>query len=271
MKKQTNMKIWRSGSLPGVELLRASRTQHYFPKHFHDTYVIPLLELGTMLSIYRGRQNALRPGDIDILEPGVVHTSWPGEECGWSYRCLYISPEFLRHSVLEFGKLYLPSLDPLLGRREPSLFRHLQRAHHHLETDEEGLEGETLLTTALAELVERSAAVPHRAVRSGNEPGHVGTVRAYLDAHYGTRVSLAQLATMVELNPVYLVRSFRRKVGLPPHAYQRQVRLTRARQMLQSGMPVADVACAVGFADQSHLTRVFKQAMGIAPAEYAKG
>jgi AraC family transcriptional regulator len=79
------------------------------------------------------------------------------------------------------------------------------------------------------------------------------------------------LARMVELNPVYLGRSFRQHMGLPPHAYQRQIRLNRACRMLQLGVPASQVGYAVGFADQSHLTRVFKRVLGVTPAQYARG
>jgi AraC family transcriptional regulator len=144
-------------------------------------------------------------------------------------------------------------------------------AHLRLEADNDELEGETLLTGGLAALVERFAGSPHKIIQVGCEPRHVSTIRSFLDEHYDRRVSLAELARIVELNPVYLVRSFRQHVGLPPHAYQRQTRLNRACRMLQLGAPASEVAYAVGFADQSHLTRVFKQLLGVAPAQYARG
>jgi transcriptional regulator GlxA family with amidase domain len=62
---------------------------------------------------------------------------------------------------------------------------------------------------------------------------------------------------------------FHREVGLPPHAYQIQVRVARARALIATGVPLAEVASMTGFADQSHLTRLFKRIVGVPPGQYA--
>jgi AraC-like DNA-binding protein len=59
-------------------------------------------------------------------------------------------------------------------------------------------------------------------------------------------------------------------VGLPPHAFQLDLRIARARALLAAGDPPAAVAAACGFYDQAHLTRVFKQAVGVPPGRYAR-
>jgi AraC-like DNA-binding protein len=271
MQNPTNIRMRCPGGLDGVELIRVLKSRYCFPKHFHDTYSIRLFEAGAVESFHHGRCNELTAGDIDVLEPGTVHTASTADKAGWSCRCLHISKEFFEFSALEFGATRLPPLKPLLGRNERSLFLRLQWAHHHLEADNNELEGETLLTESLAALVERFAGGPHKIIPDGHEPQHVSTIRSFLDEHYDRRISLAYLARMVELNPVYLVRSFRQHVGLPPHAYQRQVRVNWASRMLRLGAPASEVASAVGFADQSHLTRVFKQMRGVTPAQYAQG
>ena len=56
---------------------------------------------------------------------------------------------------------------------------------------------------------------------------------------------------------------------MPLHAYQTQLRLNRARGLLTAGLPTAEVAVMVGFYDQSHLGRFFREAYGVAPGRYA--
>ena len=87
-----------------------------------------------------------------------------------------------------------------------------------------------------------------------------------LDADYG----LAELATEMGLTKFHLIRSFKRKYGITPHAYQMQLRVARARKLLATGMPATDVAHASGFYDQSHLTRWFKRVVGMTPGSYAR-
>jgi AraC-like DNA-binding protein len=72
----------------------------------------------------------------------------------------------------------------------------------------------------------------------------------------------------VQLSPFHLLRVFRAAVGLPPHAYQIQLRVARAKELLRAGMPIAAVAVEVGFVDQSHLTRHFKRLVGVPPGRY---
>jgi AraC-like DNA-binding protein len=55
---------------------------------------------------------------------------------------------------------------------------------------------------------------------------------------------------------------------MPPHEYQLQVRIARAKSALRTGSPIAQVALDMGFADQSHFTRVFKRLVGGTPAQY---
>lgn len=264
--------VARPAGLPGVELLHAIDTHHYFPKHFHDTYCVPVQERGAMVSLYRSRRNVLTPGDVDFLEPGEVHTSWEGDGSGWSYRCLYLEPPFVAFAGLELGDRRIPPLRQLVPTKDGALFAALQAAHAGLlRSKDASLAGETRLAQAVAALLQRCSAAALAGARAGAEPAKVGRVRQFLHDCFDRRVRLAELADVAGLNPVYLVRAFRTATGLPPHAYQRQLRINRAQALLRRGGSPADVAAATGFADQSHLTRAFRNALGITPAAYARG
>ena len=133
------------------------------------------------------------------------------------------------------------------------------------------LAGETRLAEAVAALLQRCTATALAGTRGAAEPAKVRRVRQYLHDRFDRRLRLRELANLAGLNPVYLVRAFRSATGLPPHAYQRQLRINRAQVLLRRGESPANVAAATGFADQSHLTRTFRNALGITPAAYAKG
>ena len=83
-------------------------------------------------------------------------------------------------------------------------------------------------------------------------------------------ISLTELAARVHLSRYHLVRAFQAEVGLPPHAYQTQLRVHRARRLLLSGHSVAEVAARTGFVDHSHLSRHFTRLVGIPPGRYAR-
>ena len=94
--------------------------------------------------------------------------------------------------------------------------------------------------------------------------------RAHLQERWDQRVSLAELATHAGLSRFELVRRFREQSGVTPHAYQTNLRVDEARRRLAAGHPPAAVAADCGFADQPHLTRVFKRAVGVSPGRYAR-
>ena len=79
-----------------------------------------------------------------------------------------------------------------------------------------------------------------------------------------------ELAVACGVDRFRLTRAFKSAFGLPPHAYLVQLRLARARHLLAKGEQPADMAIALGFADQSHLGRWFVRAYGLTPAAYRK-
>jgi AraC-like DNA-binding protein len=130
------------------------------------------------------------------------------------------------------------------------------------------LEQDALLLAALTLFVERHAAAGLRSPPVGAEPRAVALVKAYLDAHAAEEVSLARLAEVAGLSSPYLNRAFARAVGLPPHRYQTQLRIDRAKALLAAGLPRRAVASETGFADQSHFGRHFKRLVGVTPGRY---
>jgi AraC-like DNA-binding protein len=98
--------------------------------------------------------------------------------------------------------------------------------------------------------------------------GGTGVAREYPRANYANKIGLAQLAEVAGLIPFHLTRVFARDTGMPPHAFLNQVRIARAKALLRTRVPIARVAAETGFADQSHLTRAFKQVVRVSPGAY---
>ncbi len=88
--------------------------------------------------------------------------------------------------------------------------------------------------------------------------------------NYADNVSMERLAQIANLSPFHLNRVFCSELGMPPHAFQTQVRIIKAKELLHRGWSISRVASVAGFADQSHLTRHFKRLIGVTPGEYRK-
>jgi AraC-like DNA-binding protein len=105
-----------------------------------------------------------------------------------------------------------------------------------------------------------------RAIKDEKEP--LARAKNYMQDHYTEDVTLDELAQVAYLSKSYFIRAFRQHEGMSPYAYLVQVRLNRAKTLLEQGMPSTQVAQFTGFFDQSHLNKYFKRFLGIPPGRY---
>jgi transcriptional regulator GlxA family with amidase domain len=91
-----------------------------------------------------------------------------------------------------------------------------------------------------------------------------------MESHFAANLSLEQLAGVACVSPFHFHRVFLSHMGVSPHEYLIQFRLRKAREFLRNGLSITDTALDTGFVDQSHFTRFFKRAVGIAPGDYAR-
>jgi AraC family transcriptional regulator len=109
---------------------------------------------------------------------------------------------------------------------------------------------------------------PVRVHRGGLSQPLLRRVIEYLDEHLDQNLGLRHLAGVSGLSEDHFARAFRESTGVPPHRFLLQRRMARARQLLEiSDLPIAEIALALGFADQSHLTRLFRRETGMTPGQ----
>lgn len=92
----------------------------------------------------------------------------------------------------------------------------------------------------------------------------------YMQANLHERLAIADLARQSRISPSQLKRDFVGLFGVAPQRYLTKIRLDAALTMLKGDEPIADIAQACGYADQSAFTRRFKHALGISPSEYRR-
>lgn len=118
------------------------------------------------------------------------------------------------------------------------------------------------------QLVRRHAAFRGTRRKLARNDARMEQVRELLVDRVAENVRLDELARVAELSPFHLIRLFRVRYGVTPFAYQRNLRVERARDALRSGESLAEIAASLGFADQSHLGRAFRKVMGATPGQY---
>ena len=254
-----------------VGLLHAFHVEFAYPRPSHDHYVIGLIERGVQSFTHKGAKYVTPPGGLILINPGVVHTGEAVTGQGFYLRSLYPTVTHMQAALYELtGR---PSGVPFFREvrvDDPMIRRNVFAMHEALVNQAGVLESESRFVATLAQLIKRYAEVRPVEQPLGNERHAVKQVRRYIEAHFAESISLSDLAEQVALSPYYLLRVFRSEVGMPPHAYQQDVRIRQAQRLIELGRPLAEVSFAVGFSSQSHLTRCFKKIVSVTPGQYAQ-
>jgi AraC-like DNA-binding protein len=251
-----------------VDVLQARYYGRAFSPHWHEEYAIGLITGGVEQFEYRGATHRAGPGEIVLLDAGEIHTGESWDERGFAFRMLYIPESTFREAAagswrasrtLSFRKTVIS---------DDSLRRTLSKLHDMLDIRTSALERESLFLSAAAKILERAGCWKN-SIAEIPAPVAVQRARDYLRDHLFADISLDRLASVSGLSKFHLLRQFRAAFGLPPHSYQLQQRIIRAKSLLRMLEPV-EVAMTCGFADQSHFHRVFRSLVGTTPGCYAE-
>lgn len=271
-KEWTNYKVIEE--LAGLEILHAHYKRHSFVPHAHKGYAFGIIEDGLeIIDSDSGKNIQLTRGDIVSLNPGEIHTGRPGCENGWVYRMIYPSAEFVCGVAAEIGGRV--SGVPCFSQckiSDPDLFNQFRAAHLSLLCPTSTkLESHAKLFHVISQLIIRhSECVPPLSERAPRF-SMIDKVVEFITENYAEAISLNEISAVAGVGRFHLCRAFKRKIGVPPHAYQIQLRIERAKAMMMAGTPISQVSSMVGFYDQSHFNRHFKRIVGVSPGSFTKG
>ncbi|MFY9574691.1 MAG: AraC family transcriptional regulator [Blastocatellia bacterium] len=91
----------------------------------------------------------------------------------------------------------------------------------------------------------------------------------FMHDNFGRELALEEIAAAAYLSEYHFARLFKQITGVTPHVYLANLRLERARKLLvETVLPISNIASAVGYQSQSHFTKMFKSVTGITPRAY---
>lgn len=258
-----SIRAWKP-TVPGVrEVLHARFREHAYPPHTHDTWTVFIVDDGAIRYDLGRHARGAGPSMVTVLPPHVVHDGRPATDKGYRKRVLYLETGVLGEHLIG------PAVDrPVYPDR--SLRQEVAALHDALACVDDALEAETRLAFVAERL---RAGLGEGAPETKPPPGGDLAVqlRAFLDTHLYEQVTMAAAAERLGAGPTQLARAFAVTFGIAPHAYVIGRRLDAARDRILGGQPLADVAAEVGFFDQAHLTRRFKDFLGATPGRFARG
>ncbi|MDO6762489.1 AraC family transcriptional regulator [Agarivorans sp. 1_MG-2023] len=257
----------RSASLPSIELRQARHSQACYHSHSHDEFSFGLIDTGDAVYKNMQQQHRITAGHNVTINPGDVHSCNP-KQGAWSYRMLFVDSHWV--GELQQEMLVKPASDYQPFEQhyadDPATFTLLAELFSAIKHDHDGLQQESLLIQFFESQFGQGADVRRDASCSAKP--QIKRVQECIQDQLSCSLSLSELAEVAGLSRYHLVRSFKRRFGLSPHAFQLNQRINRAKTLLREGSSIADTALALGFADQSHFQRNFKKRLALTPRQY---
>jgi AraC-like DNA-binding protein len=268
--KPTNVQVWRSADLYDAELLKGVYVRHSYPWHSHEELSLGLVLDGAIRLRTRTQVGVARPGSFVLINSDELHQGAAVDSLGWRCRTIHVMPSVVQAVVDEFavfGSAPTPWFDSP-SFEDDALAAAFIDLHRLTETIASPLDQQCRLARVIGRLITCHARKTSTLLGHGSEPGAVRRAKKFLDEHLSDKVTLEDLSKEADLPPFRLLRAFRRELGVTPHSYQIQARIRRVHGLIRTGIPLAEVAHDAGFADQAHMTRVYKNIMGGTPGQF---
>jgi AraC-like DNA-binding protein len=265
------VQCWRHQEILVERFHCLSPTIKCVPRHSHDEYQLALCNNDNAEYFYRGASHRVTPLALSVIHSGEVHETYELDVVSGPtvYQIIYVPPSILRAATAELagretGHPFFP--DVMIS--DPGVVRRFRGYLGALRSGATALERDWRLLSTLTDLIGRFAQNRPTPRRRRAAAARIRRVRDFLRDDPSRNVTLAELAAVAGVSASHLCALFRDQYGLPPHRFQIQVRIERARALLLEGESPAAVAAATGFTHQSHLGKHFKRLVGVPPSRY---
>ncbi len=237
-----------------------------FPNHFHEYYVIGFVEDGERVLSCKNQEYTIQKGNVLLFNPGDNHACVQSDGGTLDYRGFNIPKEVMLDLVEEVtGKRALPGFSQnVIYDEEVTCY---MRPLHELVmkgSREFGKEESLLLLVSL--LIQKYGQPFESCIPEC--PDEIEKACAFMEEHYNQRIYLAEIARCAGLSKSTLLRAFTKSKGVTPYSYLENIRIGKAKKLLEQGVSPIEAALQTGFSDQSHFTNYWSRFIGLPPGIY---
>lgn len=237
-----------------------------FQRHYHLDFHFGLIHRGQQQFAYHGERYRIGQGDLVVMPPDELHDGRSMLDSGYQFSVFTIDPSwFETHFDFQQSVECLSFSGPVI--KDPQVFLPLFQAHYGLRrADSCQLAKDCLPYEGFMPLLERYSEAKLLAPQPlGNTT--LAQLRDFMMANLAEPIHLAELAALCDLSPTQFQRHFKATAGMTPYAWLSRLRLEHAMKLLKAQVPGTDVAQRVGFYDQAHFSKAFKQTFGVPPSD----
>ncbi len=264
MEKKQTTRIFRLADLPFMEIKTGAGTTYAVRKHSHDTLSIGFVEKGSSKIICQPHKFNLETHNATLIPPGNIHLCEPDDADKFIFRMVYICPDWLASTF----ELDAHKLQPQARALSKEDIVYKDTFFTPFNSGRDKMVEETRVIFFLAHLFFSVFSLEPATDKYLTEPETINRVTEFLDNNFSQEIQLDDLENLTGISKFSLLRRFKKRWHLTPHAYVINKRILMAKKMLKQNYSVADTAAACGFFDQSHFVKTFKNFVGINPAAY---
>ncbi|TLP40595.1 helix-turn-helix domain-containing protein [Arcobacter arenosus] len=250
-------KIFKNQKLDFLELRYIKDITQCQKMHLHEELTITAIKEGSLNISFNDSFNILNPNEIAIINSNTIHNATLNSEIVKDGYVLYIDKTYLQSLNLGI------SLDYTFLQDDKNSFINLCEVL--LAEDISLLEKEEIFVEFCL-----STFSFKKDIKEVEKNSLSLKIKNYLDKNFLEDIVLEDISKEFDITVVHLIRVFKKEFGLAIHSYIINKKVHKAKELLNSNLPIIEVALQSGFFDQSHLNRSFKRVFQITPKQFQK-
>ncbi len=249
-----------------VEAYRFEGIAQPFPNHFHEYYVIGFVEDGERVLSCKNQEHAIQKGDVLLFNPGDSHACVQSDDGTLDYRGLNITKEVMLDLAEEVTlRRELPGFSQNVIQDEEATCC-LRPLHELVMNGSREFGKEENLLLLVSRLIQKYGRPFESCVPECRD--ELEKACAFMEQNCSRRIELDQICRCAGLSKSTLLRAFTKSKGVTPYSYLMNIRVGKAKKLLEQGVPPVEAALQAGFSDQSHFTNYFSRFIGLSPGTY---
>jgi len=264
MKKDIRTAVYDDGLR--IEAYRFKGIVQPFPNHFHEYYVIGLVEDGERVLSCKNQEYIIKKGHVLLFNPGDSHACVQSDGGTLDYRGINITKEVMLDLAEEItGRRELPGFSQNVIFNE-EITSYLRPFHELMMRGSCDFGKEERLLLLVSRLFQEYGQPFERCIPECRD--EIEKACIFMEQHCAERVCLDQICRCAGLSKSTLLRAFVKSKGITPYSYLENIRIGKAKRLLEQGVPPIEAALQTGFSDQSHFTNYFNRLIGLPPGIY---